>query len=295
LASPKPVLVAIDLEADFEHTLREAAAYALPGAPLVVCHVLPETGGASPDALFATAPSPAERAALEDNVRHHIEEVARLFGVRPTEVAVESGVPYARVVELAKRQRVGLVVTGEPSSPEGWFAGTAERIVRYAPCPVLVARGEWPGPILVGTDLSDPSLPAIRVGAQVARRRGVGLFVLHVIDAPTVWSSLAAIASTVAATVPAPIDTAALRHAGEGALKTTLASMAPDALGEVAVGRADEVIVRRAAELRAAAVVVGTRGRTGLGRVVIGSVAEAVVRTAPCSVLVVRQGASRPR
>ena len=43
-----------------------------------------------------------------------------------------------------------------------------------------------------------------------------------------------------------------------------------------------------ASELPAQLIVVGTQGRTGLSRIALGSVAEAVVRAAPCSVLVVR-------
>jgi nucleotide-binding universal stress UspA family protein len=47
-------------------------------------------------------------------------------------------------------------------------------------------------------------------------------------------------------------------------------------------------IVSLAESLPAALVVVGAHERTGLGRMTLGSVAEAVVRAAPCSVLVVR-------
>jgi nucleotide-binding universal stress UspA family protein len=49
-----------------------------------------------------------------------------------------------------------------------------------------------------------------------------------------------------------------------------------------------EEIARLAAELEADLIVVGTHGRTGLSRLLLGSVAEAVVRLAPCPVLVVR-------
>jgi nucleotide-binding universal stress UspA family protein len=48
-------------------------------------------------------------------------------------------------------------------------------------------------------------------------------------------------------------------------------------------------IVQAARELPAELVVVGTRGRTGLSRLTLGSVAEAVLSSAPCSVLVVRR------
>jgi nucleotide-binding universal stress UspA family protein len=56
-------------------------------------------------------------------------------------------------------------------------------------------------------------------------------------------------------------------------------------LGE---GAAAPEIERVAKEKRADLVVIGTHGRTGLSRMFIGSVAEAVVRKAPCAVLVVR-------
>jgi nucleotide-binding universal stress UspA family protein len=58
-------------------------------------------------------------------------------------------------------------------------------------------------------------------------------------------------------------------------------------------GPAAEVIVTAAQESRAELVVVGTQGRTGLARLTLGSTAEAVLRFAPCSVLVVRLAASR--
>jgi universal stress protein A len=50
-------------------------------------------------------------------------------------------------------------------------------------------------------------------------------------------------------------------------------------------------IVEAAAAERADMIVIGTHGRTGLGRFLLGSVAERVVRTAPCPVLTVRRPA----
>ncbi len=56
----------------------------------------------------------------------------------------------------------------------------------------------------------------------------------------------------------------------------------------VSVGEARETIVQTAAEWPADLIVVGSHGRQGIERLLIGSVAEFVVRHAPCSVLVVR-------
>jgi universal stress protein A len=53
-------------------------------------------------------------------------------------------------------------------------------------------------------------------------------------------------------------------------------------------GPAAEGILETATKLPAQLIVVGTHGRTGLSRIALGSVAESVLRGAPCSVLVVR-------
>ncbi|MBN2320234.1 MAG: universal stress protein, partial [Acidobacteria bacterium] len=59
-------------------------------------------------------------------------------------------------------------------------------------------------------------------------------------------------------------------------------------------GPAAEAILSAAAELPAQLLVVGTQGRTGVSRIALGSVAETVVRAAPCSVLVVRLVSTKP-
>jgi universal stress protein A len=57
---------------------------------------------------------------------------------------------------------------------------------------------------------------------------------------------------------------------------------------EVRQGQSAEEIVRLATERKADLIVMGTHGRTGLARLLAGSVAESVLRTAPCPVLAVR-------
>lgn len=61
----------------------------------------------------------------------------------------------------------------------------------------------------------------------------------------------------------------------------------------MAEGSPKRSIVATAESLKVDLVVVATHGRTGLARMALGSVAEAVVRSAPCSVLVVRPDARR--
>jgi nucleotide-binding universal stress UspA family protein len=64
---------------------------------------------------------------------------------------------------------------------------------------------------------------------------------------------------------------------------------------EVIDGLPDSAIPAHAEKLGAELVVVGTHGRTGLARLALGSVAEHVVRSADCSVLVVRSGATQTK
>jgi nucleotide-binding universal stress UspA family protein len=73
------------------------------------------------------------------------------------------------------------------------------------------------------------------------------------------------------------------RVRSNGSLPQTIKVVAHEAIGKPA-----EVIVEMAGDLLASAVVVGTHGRKGFQRMVLGSVAETVVRNAGCPVLVVR-------
>jgi nucleotide-binding universal stress UspA family protein len=120
--------------------------------------------------------------------------------------------------------------------------------------------------ILVATDFSRCSDGAVRTALALARHFGARLHVLHVVgsvaERPTALDRLGAFAEAHIEGVP---FTAA-----------------------VAVGRTAPEIVRRAESEPVDLIVVGTHGRTGLAHAVMGSVAEAVVRTAPCQVLTIR-------
>ena len=93
---------------------------------------------------------------------------------------------------------------------------------------------------------------------------------------------------------PVPEPTVIRRDSGEAAL-TRLRDLVPEAFRgpwgvEIAVGRPADTIVRLARERNADLIVMATHGRTGLEHVVMGSVAEKVVRLAPCPVLTVKGG-----
>lgn len=120
--------------------------------------------------------------------------------------------------------------------------------------------------ILVATDFSPCSDQAVRAALSLAQHFGAQLYLLHVVHrAAEREAALERLAAFVEA------------HA-EGVPFTAA----------VAAGRPAPEIVSHAEREHVNLIVVGTHGRTGLAHVVMGSVAEAVVRTAPCQVLTIR-------
>jgi nucleotide-binding universal stress UspA family protein len=80
-----------------------------------------------------------------------------------------------------------------------------------------------------------------------------------------------------------------MRKSAETQLARAVESVGGSGECVIEIGPPSTIIVRAAEDLRSELVVVGTTGRTGLRRMLLGSVAEAVVRHARCSVLVVRK------
>lgn len=137
-----------------------------------------------------------------------------------------------------------------------------------------------PRRILVPTDFSESAELALAFAESVGAAWGATLHLLHVYSVPAFPDGLG-----IGIDVVTPIAQAA-----EAAMRTALAKH--PALSEhasVQLGDPREVIVRVAKELPADLVVLGSHGRRGLARVLLGSVAEEVVRLAPCPVLVVPQ------
>ena len=136
--------------------------------------------------------------------------------------------------------------------------------------------------ILIAVDESPIAAHAADVGAQLATALGAELARVSVVD-PT---------QTVApdSGVPAA-DLIALAEKDAKRLLAGFQQRAPQgnpSLEFVAVGKPASEIVKAAQEWPADVIVIGSHGRHGLERALLGSVAEGVMRHAPCSVLVVR-------
>ena len=144
--------------------------------------------------------------------------------------------------------------------------------------------------ILMATDFGTESTTALRLCVSLARQLGASIHLLHVARDPM----LAVSAPELYGLDWAQLRDDIVKHAGESL--AALAAASPDAriTTEVAVGSPAETIVEAAGDLGADLIVMGTHGRSGVGNLLIGSVAERVIRAAPCPVMTVRaSGATR--
>ncbi len=136
--------------------------------------------------------------------------------------------------------------------------------------------------ILVATDFGEPAGRALDCAIDLAAALGASVTVVHALDLPMYGSGATAVAA--ALSIPE------IERASKEALDAALAERRGRGVsltGMVREGHARDEILAVAKEIGASMLVVGTHGRKGLERALLGSVAERIVRTAPCPVLVV--------
>jgi nucleotide-binding universal stress UspA family protein len=281
-----PILAAMDLDKGSDELLCQADALARSyNVKLSVCHVLPEIFAVRPlfpqlhldDALKFSELEAAVRDAL-------LERIRTLTAREPPQIGIEieQGTVHAGILRAAERIGAGAVVVGGKVDHRGLhiLGSAAEHVVRYAHCLVLVARPSPAGKVLAATDFSDRALPAVEAGAAEARRRKADLTIIHAIDLLPVMNPFYGMP---------PMDLSdQMRNLSQQRLDECVHHFKAKGGGLLRTGAAAPAILSAASELPTQLLVVGTHGRTGLSRIALGSVAEAVVRAAPCSVLTVR-------
>lgn len=140
--------------------------------------------------------------------------------------------------------------------------------------------------ILAPTDFGNTSPAAVRYAAELAEKFGAELVLLHVVQD----LALAMPDAVMPTPVPGP-DLGQLTDSAKTGLanliaRENLARLNPRV--EVRIGSPAAEIVAAASDLKADLLCIGTHGRTGLAHFFLGSVAEKIVREAPCPVLTVR-------
>ena len=238
----------------------------------------------------------------DESGAHQLRDaIARAEGaLKRTDITVEGfllhGRPGTSIVDEATAFAADLVVVG--SRGHGTIAtmllgSTASEVVDHAPCPVLVARHRHLEPLAFADDGSGAARHAETVFSRWPIFAGMPVSVVSVAEVAIpvaagytpglydqVLESYAQTADEVKSEVAADAANQAHRLEAVG-LRATPVALEGDPAAE---------IVRYAAEAGIATIVIGTRGRTGLARLILGSTARNVLLHAPCSVLVVRQG-----
>lgn len=244
-----------------------------------------------------------------------LAEAARC-GVAATEEAME-GRNYVGLLELLGRERFDLIVMGASglgAQRDGMLGSTALRVLRRAPCDVLIARAKTPGcsgrPAVACTDGSSHAGSALRKAAAAAASLAMEPHLFAAYDVEfhkTIFKTMARSLST-ARQREIGLDRQEAVHEEliDKSLEALYSTFLQDGIRELALpegevrtslrpGKAYRAIVDYAGETGAGLVAVGRFGHNFEPFSDIGSNAEAVARLAPCHVLVCNGGANLPR
>jgi nucleotide-binding universal stress UspA family protein len=275
------------LPTDFQPPARRAFMYGVKlatawPARLEILHVI-KTATDSPDAV----PDSRYVRSLKTSALLNLGRLAREAKEEGAHAQplLRYGVPSVCILDVVKQVHAEMIVIGTEGRT-GWdrlrLGSTAQAIVREAPCPVLTLHGSLPGDVarhparirlqrlLVATDFSTFAGAALQAVCELAGKFKAAVSLLHAAessaDGPQAERMLAQLVKN-------------LRRQGIAAE------------GVCVAGDPVEMILAQAAAWQADLIAVGTRGRQGLSRVVMGSVAEALLKRAGCPVLTV----GRPR
>ncbi len=263
---------------------------------LVVLHVIePDWVAREPDYLGKGAVAPSETESLGRFLKRRMAEVYVPSDPLNMEFCASDGSAAAEIIRIADEIKADLIVMGTHGRTglRQLLAGSvASTVLAEAHCSVLALRsvqgqhnaGEM-RVILHPTDFSKASVPARRVARSLARDHGARLVVLHVAPVNVYLEGRLA----------AEFDPVHYQHSLD-AIRKRLDG--PDLCYPVETlltrGFETEEILRVAQQVDCDLIVMGTHGRTGLGRLLMGNTAESVLAKADCPVLVVKNSCGVP-
>jgi nucleotide-binding universal stress UspA family protein len=282
------ILVAVDSSSASTIAAREAAARVWPAGTTVhvISVVEPIYGWNVPDLEEALQQSGEE-------VVQGVAEYFRQAGLDTT-TAVLTGDPKTAIVSEAADSRADFVVIGAHSTHgvmQFLLGGVARAVARFAACSVEIVRRS-PGPeplkLLLATDGSECSQAAARSVAQRPWPAGTAFRILSVVEpsAPLFRTSF------FSHEIMEQLRGKDMQRAQEAvaSAESILFKAGVEASSTVAVPAATpkELILSEATEWGADLIVLGSHGRRGVNRFLLGSVSEAVALHANCSVEIIR-------
>lgn len=288
------IVVGSSLAPQSDGVLSSALAFArLVAAKLEVVHAyvppMPYIGDPFPVAWASDELLADHEAALERSLAAQADRV----GARPGEIAgfrLTPAPPALALEEAAKKFDAGLIVVGPAESgsriARRLLGSTSDRLLRHSSRPILLARSpflEVPRQVLLPIDFSRPSMEALTWGGELLRTFGEEHW--PVVEALFVLSPFPD--QTELQFTSAQVERLALDELDRALVKLKSAGVIGAIGKRIRTGRPSDEILAEIHDRAVDLVILGTHGRSGLERFMLGSVASDITRDARCSVIIV--------
>jgi universal stress protein E len=293
MKSYKNIIVGIDFTPSCRNALREAVRRAsLDNSSVTAVHVMDEFLAHELKTALSTDEA-GVRADWQVRLKKFVEESD--VGGAQVKMEVRIGHPFTELVDACKSHAADLLIMGAKGSKGGTnrIGTIAAKCVRRAPIDVMVVREDAQGPfkhVVACVDFSENSAKAVQSALHIAAQDGADLDCLYVYQSAL---ALSLDYGGYAPPLPAGPDEDALKLwqadldkfvepliRSKGAVKVS--TMVKERVN------IRETLLDHVAETKADMVVLGTRGKTSLRQLLIGTTAEKIVQHAPCSILAVK-------
>jgi len=231
----------------------------------------------------------------EKGTRDRLENVKAMAakeGVECEIIARHAESPFQAIIEEAEKNRINMIVMGRHGRTglrRLLMGSVTAKVIGHSPCNVLVvpkAAEISYQKLLVATDGSKYSMAATSEAIGIAKRSGAELLVISVVPSET-----ASPFDIVHTEMQHEMIAQKEFHEGEKNVNDLLVIAKQEGVkveGLIIEGRPYEAIVEHAQEKGVDLIVMGSHGKTGMERLLMGSVAERVVGNAACAVLIVK-------
>lgn len=289
----KSIVVGIDFSDSSRAALREAVRLAnWHQCRVHVSHVI---------AIGKNYQYPPDSSTAISIVRDKVEEDLKNFCLKQTEILgkieyhILVGHPFRELCQITHDLEADLLVLGTCNEDgKSHRAGPiAAKCIRKAPVPVLLVRANHDNPyhnILVGIDFSDTSLKALELAAEIAFENQSHLHLIHAYE-PALSMSDYPLYLPVSEETPSHERRRDELKKDLNTWKQNIARQFPDlpiSTHFPHTSRPSEAMVAFIRENQIDLAVLGTRGRTRLRSLLMGTTAERLIHDCPCSVLTVK-------